>query len=415
MLLFLIVTQFIPGFVIVIVAIVVRALGSPNPGAGLDSIFGPEGMKELERSTLLPSLAASVIIGALFGILVIRLVVGKDWKRQLAVRLPSWTHLGFVLLGFPSLPLLAQGGYLLAQRFIPGLDQLLSLIAAQLAVMLFISFTWLLGRISDGLDWKHALAHSSLRQQLCTAIPGILGAVVLVGGVYWVIHDVVPSLPMLAELNKSMEMLVEESRSWPLGLAILVIGVGPGISEELWCRGLYGRGLIGQYGVILGIFLASYFFGAMHVLPHQGTMALLMGLALHFSYVVTRSLFVPMLLHFLNNSLSVSAHVIEKHLEAIDTAPDQLSPLLYVGAGLLMLGVGIALYRTRARLVRSDGMDLPAWQPPYPSVALPPADSGTIVTHPWPDLLSIAATLVGLGSFGVIFALWTMDRLPTWP
>ena len=53
--------------------------------------------------------------------LIIRLVVGKDWKRELAMRLPSLPHLLLVLAGFPALPILASGAYLLAKEYIPGI------------------------------------------------------------------------------------------------------------------------------------------------------------------------------------------------------------------------------------------------------------------------------------------------------
>src|SRR5207253_10760140 len=60
-------------------------------------------------------------------------------------------------------------------------------------------------------------------------------------------------------------------------------------------------------GIIPGILLTSFFFGAIHIDPHQGAMAMLLGIFLHYVYLTTRSLWMPMLLHFLVNSFSVTA------------------------------------------------------------------------------------------------------------
>ena len=76
-----------------------------------------------------------------------------------------------------------------------------------------------------------------------------------------------------------MEAMVKEFRTWPWQFGVLVIGLGPGLSEELWCRGFLGRGLVEHYGVILGVLLTSFLFGLIHGDPHQGTMAMLMGAA----------------------------------------------------------------------------------------------------------------------------------------
>src|SRR5207302_2879169 len=115
----------------------------------------------------------------------------------------------------------------------------------------------------------------------------------------------IPSVPALAEMDNSMEDLVEVVRLWPPVVAVLVIAVMPAFSEEIWCRAFLGRGLVGQYGIVCGVLITSYFFGAIHVLPHQGTMAMLMGIALYYCYITTRSLLAPMLLHFLNNATDV--------------------------------------------------------------------------------------------------------------
>ncbi len=142
---------------------------------------------------------------------------------------------------------------------------------------------------------------------------------------------------------------------WPWPLAVLIIGVGPGIGEELWCRGFLGRGLVGRYGVGLGVVFTSFFFGLIHVDPPQGAMAMLLGLWLHFVYLTTRSLYLPMLLHFLNNTLSV---LVPRWLDptAMEVVDRTSTPLAWCLAGAslgLLLLVGWGLYRSRSRSASS--------------------------------------------------------------
>jgi membrane protease YdiL (CAAX protease family) len=256
--------------------------------------------------------------------LTIRLVVGRDWTRQLALRRPGVAHVLLVLAGFPAMALLGNGSYEVLRQVL------------------------------------HVPSFSDL------GLPG-------------------------------MEQMVGVFARWPWPFAVLVIGAGPGIGEELWCRGFLGRGLVGRYGWLLGVVFTSFYFGLIHIDPAQGLYAMLVGLALHFVYLTTRSLWLPMLLHFLNNSLSVIATRLP-HLESFDSAPGTTIPAhVFVTAGLVLVTVGWALYQSRARLAAPAGEV--AWRPLYPGVEYPPPHSDTRVVRPWPSWPASVAALAGLAAF----------------
>lgn len=101
--------------------------------------------------------------------------------------------------------------------------------------------------------------------------------------------------------------LVAATPGQSLWLMVLVIAVGAAVNEELFCRGLLGSGLVGRYGVRLGVLFASVIFAALHGNIPQGCCALVLGVGVHLAYLATRSLWVPILLHFLNNALAVLA------------------------------------------------------------------------------------------------------------
>jgi membrane protease YdiL (CAAX protease family) len=271
-----------------------------------------------------------LVIG--FSLLIIRLVVGRDWKRQLAVRRPSVAHTLLALASFPALVLLGNVSYELIRHYL--------------------------------------------------------------------------YVPSLSDYGLSgMEEMTDIFAKWPLAFAVLVIGVGPGIGEELWCRGFLGRGLVGNYGPVLGVLASSFFFGFIHVDPCQGLMAMLMGLWLHYVYLMSRSLWLPMLLHFLNNSLAVIGPRTTR-LDFLDAKPGDIPVLVYVTVGLLLAGVAYALYQSRARLAGQTAETPLLWRPEYEGVECPPPDSGTRVAHPLPSPLAFVAAGGGFLFFLAACARW---------
>jgi membrane protease YdiL (CAAX protease family) len=303
-----------------------------NPKMFMQDFF----QSNLMRDSLMHALAITEICVIFFSWGAIRLLVGADWKRKLALRRPGLAHTLFAVLGLPALAIVGSGAYAFLTKVcgIPGME------------MLFAQ------------------------------IPGM-------GEVH---------VPFLEELMKSI-------KSWPLPVAILIIGIGPGIGEELWCRGFLGRGLVGRYGVVLGIALTSFFFGLIHLDPAQGTMAMLMGVCLHYVYQTTRSLWLSILLHFMNNSLSVILLQF-KELDAIDNYPQKFLPL-FAASAVLVAAIGYAFYQSRARLAPETARTLFLWQPDFPGVEYPPPGSGTVVVHPMPSALAFAGVATGLILFGI--------------
>ena len=331
-LLFLFVTQIPGGVIAVVIALALPAVAPEQfPNGPLSS---PAGLLKSDAMSvgLAVGIGITEILVVGFSLLVIRLVVGRDWMRQLALRPPGAAH---TLLAVASLP----------------------------AMML-------LGNV----------AYNVLRK---------------------VLH-----LPSLSDFGfGGMEEMVEVASKWPSAFAVLVIGLGPGIGEELWCRGFLGRGLVGTYGAVIGVIATSFFFGLIHMDPCQGTMAMLMGLWLHFVYLTSRSLWLPMLLHFINNSLGVLESKIPL-LARLDDKPSSIPAIVYVTAVLLLAAVAYALYQSRTRLEPEGPQQPLLWRPAYPGVEYPPPDSGARMAHP---ALSLPALVTSLGGFLLFVAacvLW---------
>jgi membrane protease YdiL (CAAX protease family) len=143
----------------------------------------------------------------------------------------------------------------------------------------------------------------------------------------------------------SRELVVEGVRHHGFWLCFLVVAVGAAVNEELFCRGFLGRGLVGRYGVLVGVLVTSILFGAMHMDLAQGLWTFLLGCFLHAAYLATRSLWVPVLLHFVNNAAAVIGIVAFP-----DFDPTWWQIVCFaVPANVVAILAGYALYRLRDR------------------------------------------------------------------
>jgi hypothetical protein len=148
-----------------------------------------------------------------------------------------------------------------------------------------------------------------------------------------------------------------------------------------------------------------------------------MGLWLHFTYLICRSLWVPMLLHTLNNSLAVTQSTrtgdsypflegITSLLQAMEQAETSNPYLVLFGATCLLAAVAWALYQARTRLVTRTEDLRPPWRPDFPGVEYPPAGTSTVVWRPWPGWRASGIVLAGLLIFALSIYLAPMPFIP---
>lgn len=253
-----------------------------------------------------------------------------------------------------------------------------------------------------GPDWLQRLAVRlpSLWHLLLTLLL-VPALVILATGVFGVAKEFLPNLGELLGMKQlgGMEKMVQEFGTWPAWLAVSVVGLGPALGEELWCRGLLGLGLFGRNGIAARLLFSSFYFGLLHVDPQQGTMAALMGLVLYFVLVTTRSFWMPMLIHFCINSTSVIGARFES-TSTIDQRPGDIPWVVYAGAFALFAAIVCSLYRTHARLVSAHGDDSPLfWEPVYAGLEHPPANSGVLVKRPGPTIIDLGLVALGFAAF----------------
>jgi len=163
--------------------------------------------------------------------------------------------------------------------------------------------------------------------------------------VFFISIAIIPMVHMTSRLFSFVfhPMVIQamvEMAAAPLWASLLVIGIFPSLFEEFLFRGAiykeYEPVSIRTRAVMTGLF-----FGIMHLNFHQSLYAFLFGILYAYILYYTRSILAPMLLHFVNNSLSVimvrSSALMDGYLELWESPAMFL--MIFGGFSLAMLPV----------------------------------------------------------------------------
>ena len=166
----------------------------------------------------------------------------------------------------------------------------------------------------------------------------------------------VPELGVV-EQSHTLQAIPFQAATVPFTILVVALALGPAVGEELVFRGVIGQGLVRRWGLLPGVLLASLLFAATHLFPPHALATLPLALFFHFAYLATRNFWVPVLLHFLNNALSLAI----VKFPMVQELPG--SPLVLVFSALYVLVIAGLLWR--ANEARSSGERGPAeWRFP---------------------------------------------------
>lgn len=273
----------------------------------------------------------------------------------------------------------------------PGLSNALAwgMLAGQLGALVFVL---LVIRVRVGKGWTKRLAIRrpalSLLLLAFLATPGLM---ILHGGVHELVHA---AFGVQAD-NSTGEMLKSMFAGWPAAFAVIVIGICPGLLEEVFCRGFLGRGLVAKYGFVFGVGLTSILFGLLHVLPLYALGTMFMGATLHFTYITTRSLWVPILIHAFNNGITILATLGTIRLAAAEQEAATLDVWIYVASVVSVVGLFAALWTGREKWESEE-------PPQYPTLETPPSGSMGELRRESPNPIAAA---IGVLATGVLLYL----------
>ena len=226
---------------------------------------------------------------------------------------------------------------------------------------------------------------------------------------YW--DRLAEHVELLQELEKlsSVETVQAMAASTPIAVLVLIIAVLPALNEEFLCRAAIGRGLVGHYGVIAGVALTSMLFAAMHLSPVHAAALVPLAVLLHVGYLSSGSIWWPVIVHFLNNAMSVVlmklASIPPEEGGMADPTESQYSPLLLASSIACVAATVWLLWTMRLRWRTEAGRN---WEPNPFGVDPPPRlleATPYVPTPPTPALLTACLTYL-LFPVALVASIW---------
>ena len=113
------------------------------------------------------------------------------------------------------------------------------------------------------------------------------------------------SIPALSNAYDKFVALMGDMLGGPFWSTFLLAAIFAPIFEEWLCRGMVLRGLLTKMKPGWAIVISALFFALIHMNPWQALNAFIIGVVMGYIYYKTGSLWLTMLIHFVNNGTSV--------------------------------------------------------------------------------------------------------------
>jgi len=181
-----------------------------------------------------------------------------------------------------------------------------------------------------------------------TAFLGILGGVGVCMAANIVTSYILAFLEQFGvTVPETPQMMVNTPESYLLNL--FTIAVLPALLEEMVFRGCVLR-LFRSYGDGFAIIVSATTFSLMHGNIRQIPFAFIVGLVLGWLYVVTNNIWIPIMVHFINNGVSVSMEYLGFFLP--EETVGVFYTLIIIALAIIGLGAGLVFILTNLRNIR---------------------------------------------------------------
>ena len=182
----------------------------------------------------------------------------------------------------------------------------------------------------------------------------ILGAFPLAQAVYWFNKTAIPLPEWMTQMEDSTNGLIRAflvmDSPVEFLFSLLVMGILPAVGEELVFRGFLqrelGRTRLGEHAAV---WVAALIFSAIHFQFEGFLPRVLLGALLGYLFYWSRNLWVPILAHFANNAIQVTAaYVAQDEFLKFDEAPENpISWPVTLGSVIWVIGLGYVLWSRR--------------------------------------------------------------------
>lgn len=142
-----------------------------------------------------------------------------------------------------------------------------------------------------------------------------------------------------AQYKKALMAMTQMRSIWDLVFALLAIAVVPAIVEELYFRASLQKIIMDWSGKpFVAIVVTAILFSAFHFSYFGFLSRMSLGIVLGLIYYYTKTIWLPILMHFINNAIGVSAlYFVRNNPKQIDKVLDSNLGYYWLILGLLML------------------------------------------------------------------------------
>ena len=179
-------------------------------------------------------------------------------------------------------------------------------------------------RMNEGFEKGYALDNNNFGERSGLSMALIVSAITVAAA--FVLDPISMLLPEMSETMKAAMKMLLNGPTW---IVLISVSVFAPFFEEWLCRGIILRGLLKRVKPGLAIAISAAIFGLIHGNLWQAIPAFLVGLILGYVYYKTGSLKLTMLMHCVNNTLSVIISRIPAFEEA-EFFAEVMSPWAYV-------------------------------------------------------------------------------------
>lgn len=159
----------------------------------------------------------------------------------------------------------------------------------------------------------------------------------------YIIEHIAQAFPVVDSIKSMLDQLdtmVEESYGQLLAsnsflesiFIVIVVAVTPAICEEVFFRGFVQFSFEQKMKPFIAAFLTAIFFGMYHFSPYGLIGLIALGLYFGYAAYMSDSIFVSMILHFLNNFLAISLYLMldaEEYMDASSTGSEDILTYLF--------------------------------------------------------------------------------------
>ncbi len=153
------------------------------------------------------------------------------------------------------------------------------------------------------------------------------------------------------QTERMMMKLIETDNIGGLMLNLLMIAIIPAIGEELLFRGLMQRHLAESFkNIHVAIIVTAIIFSLVHFQLYSFLPRFFLGIVLGYLFVVGRSIWYPIIAHFINNAIGVIFYYLVYQQKATDSLEEigtsESQPIMAIFSFVAVVGFMVLLAKT---------------------------------------------------------------------